>query len=363
MDQKGPVVAYYITPHGFGHAVRALEILRRLTDMDPNIKPIIISDIPYTLVEQNVGRPIPMRPVRLDVGLCQYDSIRFGLEKTLSALGRLLSEAEEIIERERQFLVSEQVKLIVSDIPFLPFDAARACGIPSIGISNFTWDWIYGDYAGSDPRWNEIISRIRSSYAKGSLFLRLPMHGDCSVFPRIEDVSLVARKSARSRDEIRSVLGLGIGEKMVLVSFSSLELDEAALTKLRKVRNVSFFYKSPTKFPLPGARAIDGLAISYVDAVAAADAVITKPGYGIVSDCLAHGAPMIYTDRGRFPEYDILVETIRRELTSIHIEMKDFLAGNWEDAIRRVLALPRKVPGIRIDGADQCVGKILEFLK
>ncbi len=363
MDQTGSKVAYYITPHGFGHAVRALETIRRLTDLDPGSKPIIISDIPYALVEQNVGRPIPMRRVRLDIGLCQFDSIRFDLEKTLLALEKLLSEAGAIIEREKQFLLSRNVRLVVSDIPFLPFDAARECGLKSIGIGNFTWDWIYRDYAGSDPRWNEIISRIKDSYGTGSLFLRLPMHGDCSVFPKIEDVSLVARKSSRSRNEIRSLLGLSVEEKMVLVSFSSLEIDEAALARLKKISGITFFYKSPTKFPLPGARSIDGTEISYVDAVAAADAVITKPGYGIVSDCLAHGTPIIYTDRGPFPEYEILVETIRRELTCVYIDRVDFLAGNWHEAIRKILALPRKQPAIKMDGADQCARKILDFLK
>ncbi len=304
-----------------------------------------------------------MRKVRLDIGLCQFDSIRYDLEKTMLKLERLLSVAGEMIEREKQFLLSEKVKLVISDIPFLPFDAANECGLRSIGIGNFTWDWIYRDYADSDPRWKGIVARIQSSYKKGYLFLRLPMYGDCSVFPKIEDVSLVARKSRRTREQIRLLLGLCGEEKMVLVSFSSLELDKAALDRLRKISGVTFFYKNPTKFPLSGARSLDGEDVSYVDAVAASDAVITKPGYGIVSDCLAHGTPILYTDRGRFPEYEILVETIRRELTCSYIAREDFLAGDWQEPIREILALPRKQPAIKMDGADQCARKILEFLK
>ncbi|MFZ2446318.1 MAG: hypothetical protein WAW37_08170 [Syntrophobacteraceae bacterium] len=363
MGRKRPAIAYYITPHGFGHAVRSLEILRRLTNVAPDIKAFIISDIPPSLVEQNIGKALPMRRVRLDVGLCQHDSIRFDLEETLRTLQRLQTDAAGILERETAFLREKQVRLVVSDVAFLPFDAAAACGIASIGISNFTWDWIYGAYAEDDSRWNGVISRIRGSYAKCGLFLRLPMHGDCSACPKVEDVPLVARKSSRARDEVRSALGLRGEEKAVLVAFGSLELSADALRKIEEVKGAAFYYKSPMTFPVAGARAIDGMDISYVDAVAAADAVITKPGYGIVSDCLANGTPIIYTERGLFPEYDVLVETIRRELTSVHIDSKDFFSGNWEGSIRQICSLPRRTPSIGIDGADVCANRILQLLE
>ncbi len=362
MQRKGAVVAYYITPHGFGHAVRSLEVLRRLAELDPDIKPVIVSDIPRTLVEQNLRRRPAMRRLRLDVGLFQHDGIRFDLAKTLEMLTRLKKDAREIVTGEMKFLAGEQVRLVVSDIAALPFEAAHACGIPAIGIGNFTWDWIYRAYAASDPAWEEIIDWIRRGYGKCPLFLQLPMHGDCSVFSRIIDVPLVARKAERPRSEVRSMLGLSLLEKVVLVSFTGLILDERAFGRLEALENITFIYKSPLEFPLSGARKIDGVDISYADAVAAADAVITKPGYGIVSDCLANGTPIIYTERGLFPEYDVLVETIKSELAAAYLDSTDFREGNWGPAIRQVLTLARKTPDIRADGADVCAKKILELV-
>ena len=64
--------------------------------------------------------------------------------------------------------------LIVGDIPPLAFAVGAAAGIPSIGLGNFTWDWVYADY----PRVRlapSLLPAIRGAYAKASMALRLPM--------------------------------------------------------------------------------------------------------------------------------------------------------------------------------------------
>ena len=47
--------------------------------------------------------------------------------------------------------------------------------------------------------------------------------------------------------------------------------------------------------------------IRYEDLVGAAEAVVTKPGYGIISEAIANDTAILYTARGHFPEYDVLV--------------------------------------------------------
>ena len=54
-------------------------------------------------------------------------------------------------------------------------------------------------------------------------------------------------------------------------------------------------------------RAFIDSGFRYEDLVAAVDVVVTKPGYGIIAECIAAGTPMLYTSRGDFREYDLLV--------------------------------------------------------
>ncbi len=355
-------LAYYITPHGFGHAVRSLEIIRRLLEVRPDVDITIISDIPDFLILQNVGKELPQRRKRLDAGLVQLDSIRFDLDASRELLHSLYRQRDGLVADELRFLESRCVEGVVSDVSFLALETAFRHGIPGIGISNFTWDWIYSAYARSDPQWDPLVAWIRECYGKCSLFLQLPMHGDSSSCPRIMDVPLVTRKARRKSEETRRVLGLNGEHKAYLVSFAALELDEDAQKRLEKLEHARFFYRRPLKFHFSNGRSLDDADLSYADIVAAMDGVITTPGYGIVADCLASGAPMVYTDRGVFPEVGILVEEMTRQLTTAHMPSADFYSGNWGPALRELESLPRKAPALRTDGADVCVQEILREL-
>jgi len=356
-------LAWYVTPHGFGHAVRSLEVVKALLELDAVGEVILVSDFPRFLVEQNVGKSLPFRCRPLDVGLVQRDSLRFDLEATLKALESLYFRREELVEEEAAFLREEGVDGVICDIPFLPFRAAERCGIPSAGMSNFTWDWIYRAYARSDDRWRPLLEWIREDYGRCPLFLQLPMHGDCSVFPRIREVPLVARKASRTREDVRRILGLSTGHKAYLVSFAWLDLDEKALRRVERLRSVRFLYKRPLRFSLSNGISLDELPLTYPDVVAAVDGVITKPGYGIVADCLAHGTPVAYTDRGFFPEYEILVEAVAAKLPSVHMPSEDLYAGRWEEALRALQALPPRGEVVAGDGASVCARAIVEHFR
>lgn len=356
-------IAFYITPHGFGHAVRSLEVIRHLVSGDTGLHLTVVSDIPDFLIEQRVGKPLPFRRRRLDVGLVQKDSIRFDLKATHSALQDLYRNHDKLVEEEVRFLHDEGIQTLVSDIAYLPFHASSRCGIPGIGLGNFTWDWIYASYARTDPSWQPLIAWIKNGYRCCDLLLQLPMHGDCSSCPNRRDVPLVARKAERNPAETRKLLGGDPDSKHYLLAFSYLALTESALEKLEAVDDATFFFKHPLHFHFANGRSLDEFDISYTDLVAAMDGIITKPGYGIVSDCLVHGTPMVYTDRGPFPEYDILVDEIKRHLPNVYLPSQDLYAGSWKDALQELARQPRRHPRIRDDGAAVCAELIRQTLK
>lgn len=354
-------LAYYITPHGFGHAVRSLEVIRHLLGHNPELEITVVSDIAEFLVEQRVGKLLPFRRRRVDVGLVQKDSVRFDLEATREALAALFRNGENLIAEEVRFLRDEGIEALVSDIAFLPFHAASRCGIPGIGLGNFTWDWIYAGYARTDPSWRPLITWIREGYQHCDLLLQLPMHGDCSSCPNRREVPLVARKAERNPAQTRRLIGWDPKKKHYLLAFSHLDLAESALKKLAAIENAVFFFKHPLAFEFANGRSLDAFELAYTDVVAAMDGVITKPGYGIVADCLVHGTPIAYTDRGPFREYDILVEAIQAHLPNVHLPSRDLYAGSWAGALQELARQPRRTLKIRDDGAAICAGLITQL--
>jgi L-arabinokinase len=99
--------------------------------------------------------------------------------------------------------------------------------------------------------------------------------------------------------------------------------------------------------------------MTYLDLVAAADVVVTKPGYGIVTDAIACRTRMVYTERGDFPEYPILVEGMARWLPAVHVSNADLLGGHLRPALDAVLAAPFPEPP-RMDGAEVAARALLE---
>ena len=102
--------------------------------------------------------------------------------------------------------------------------------------------------------------------------------------------------------------------------------------------------------------------LRYQDLVGASDAVMTKPGYGIVAECLTNGTPIIYTTRGRFAEYPCLVEGIQRYLPHAFISNDDLYAGRWQAALDAAFAQERRRPAVAVDGAQVAAETLLRFL-
>ena len=81
--------------------------------------------------------------------------------------------------------------------------------------------------------------------------------------------------------------------------------------------------------------------VRYEDLVGAAEAVVTKPGFGIISECIANDAAVLYTSRGHFPEYEVLVEEMPKYLRAAFIGQEDLFAGKWESHLTKLLKQPR----------------------
>jgi L-arabinokinase len=245
---------------------------------------------------------------------------------------------------------------VFADIPALAFDIAARLGVPRVGMTNFSWDWIYEDYVQDVGAFAPVVADLRRSYGHATQLLRLPFHGDLSAFPHIRDIPLVARTAHLASAEVRHRLNLPTGDRVVLLSFGGIG---TAITETPEapagVTYVATQSAAPTD-PPPGCRFISNadmarVGVRYEDLVAASDAVITKPGYGIVSDCIANGTPMIYTSRGRFREYPCLVDGIRTHLAHAFISNEELYAGRWRAALDAVFAQPRRQAALDCTGA------------
>jgi L-arabinokinase len=149
----------------------------------------------------------------------------------------------------------------------------------------------------------------------------------------------------------------------VLVSFGGLGLpgfDPGVLAGLARHHFVLETDQQPLPANVQGVTraGLKALGLDYLDVIGAADVVLTKPGYGIVTDCIAAGTRLLYTERGDFPEYPILVAEMAHHLPCAHVSNEDVRTGHLEQALASVLRLPLPPPP-RLDGAEVAARRLL----
>ena len=350
----------YISGHGFGHASRAIELIGALRRRVPGIDVTIRSAVArrfFAAVE-----PIAIEPADVDTGLTQIDSLQIDEAASARRAAAFYRGFDRRVAEEAAAIARLRVRVVVADNPPVALAAASRAGVPSVAVANFTWDWIYQAYDAFPRLAPGVIDVIRGAYAKATLALRLPMHGGFDGIREVRDIPFIARTSTRGREETRRLLGLdgpsggprppGGSRPIVLPSFGAYgaavpwdALEQSG--HLAVVRSDA---------------AMDRHGLLYQDLVAAADVVVSKPGYGIVSECIANGAALLYTSRGRFPEQDVFVAEMPRILRCRPLTRDDFLAGRWDADVDALLKQPAPASRPRLDGADVAAAAIANFL-
>jgi hypothetical protein len=283
--------------------------------------------------------------------MIQIDSLRLDEESTLSAASAFYADFEHRADDEARRLTGIGAVLVVGDIPPIAFAAAARAGVPSVAIGNFTWDWIYSLYDAFDRAAPEVRAIIRAAYAETTMALRLPLHGGFDGMRHVRDIPFVARRSTRNPVETRRAFGVRGDRPVVMASFGGFGVDLPLATLRRSDR----FTLLEAAVDLPA-------GLRYEDLVAAADVVVSKPGYGIVSECVANGTALLYTSRGRFIEYDLFVAEMPSVLRCRYLSQEDLLAGRWDDGIDALLAQSEPRSHARVDGAEIAADEIMKLV-
>jgi L-arabinokinase len=360
-----------VSGHGYGHATRSEAILAALREAAPDAELHVVSDAPERLFASVAGVRYRARPI--EVGLVQRDGVESDIAATEVRLERFLDEFEALAEDEARFLGAIGARIVVGDIPAIAFAAAARAGVPSIAVSNFTWDFIYAPRADASSVFRRAVERFSDAYRNAELHLRLPFSPPSGPFRRSADVPLVVRPARTEPAATRAALGLAADPRpLVLLSFGGLGMELAGdgfrtdpLHHYLRVGGVETVKTEGNFTSLPGS------AFFHPDLISAASVVVSKPGYGIVSEAVAAGRPLLYVARHDFPEFPILVDGLRRHVPCLEVSLEDVRSGAiggavaaMEREIGAVAPSPaRRRPIERVDGARVVANEVLALAR
>jgi L-arabinokinase len=362
-------IAFYISGHGFGHASRVIEVINAIAAIEPATTVLVRTAAARWLFDVTLRTPADIHHVIADVGMLQTDSLHLDVPATFHAARDFYAGLETLAAHEGAMLAARGVDLVVADLPPLGLAAASFAGIPAIAMGNFTWDWIYAGYPEHQTVAPDVVPIIRRAHRVAALVLRLPMWGgfegfDCPII----DVPFVARHSTRDPRDVRAKLGVPDEHRMVLASFGGLGIAGLNLEALARAEGYTIVTTGhalgltgavPNRVVLLDDAKVYESGLRYEDLVRAADAVVTKPGYGILAECIANDTAVLYTSRGHFVEYDVMVAAMPDVLKCRFIGHDDLYAGRWQPHLDQLLAQPAPPTRPATNGAEIAARYIL----
>jgi L-arabinokinase len=350
-------LALYVTGHGFGHATREVALLSALFERagDGGLFVHAIADVPEFIFGDLLRwrSAMALHRRRVDVGLLQSDALSIDFEATRDALVHHLGHFDEAIPLEARFLERERIDAVIADIPALPFAAAEAVGIPSFAVSNFSWDFIYRAYAERSPVFARAADVLAGHYASATTLFRLPFAAPMPAFPRAVDVPFLVRTSRTSAERVRSQLGFANDPRpLALVCFGGLallDLDEASLHRQKDVLVAVFGI--PPERSAGHVRCVAKDELYFPDLVNAADVLVSKPGYGLVAEAIAHDTAFLYVPRDDFAESEHLVRALQAHVVSAPISTSELKSGAFVEKMCALARMEPRASSPAIDGA------------
>ncbi len=359
-----PNLAFFVTPHGFGHAARASAVMDALSRMPDPCRFEIFTEAPRWFFDDSVSSPFGYHKVLTDIGFVQNTPFQEDVRKTLRHLESFFPLEASSVDRLAEKVTGLGCGLVVCDISPLGIAVGKKAGIPSVLVENFTWDWIYSAYVDVDRRIAYYADYLRDLFSAADFHVQtMPV---CS---RAPDADLLAgpasRRPSTSVEAVRNSLGIRRDCKMVLVTCGGVETHYACSKKLEQVKNVHFIIPA-------GAGERESAAnvswipqrgrISHPDLIFASDAVIGKAGYSTLAEVYAARVPFGYIPRKIFPESVVLAEFIDRKMPSLSIMEAEFFDGSWTRHLPKLLSMKRQLAEENGEPIDNGADAIAVFL-
>lgn len=244
---------------------------------------------------------LEFRDAATDLG---YFVQKNGMEPDLDRLEReyrgYIALFRQLTARERDYLLLNGVDLVLSDISPVPFKAASQAGIVSIGMSNFTWYTAYGKMLDA-----KLLEPLYDAYSHMDYFISLtgseePPWGRRGYFK----AGFFCRAPETSElNRLRPLLGRKDGGLTVFFS-PGMSIHARDMNEMAMWKDDTCTFIVSSHMDISGSSVIQ-IPADYTESqnyLALADIVITKPGWGIASEAVHCGKPLLLVKRDSFLE-------------------------------------------------------------
>lgn len=349
-----------ISAHGFGHLAQTAPVLEALALLSPDLRLTIRSGLPLAQLRQRIAHPFFHLAAVSDVSFRMHDAVRVDRDASTAAYREAHADWEARVTREADRLTRLAPDLVLANVSALPLAGAKRAGIPAIALCSLNWADQFGFLFG-DADWAlPIRTQLHAAYAGADLFLRCLPAAPMPSLGNVRDLPPIARIGRCDRTALAARLGLGRGQRMVLVGMGGIDF---ALPVDRWPQSDDLVWLVGDRLPAPRPDVVchRDFGWQFSDLLASVDAVVTKPGYGMFVESAAAGTPVLFIRREDWPEQDALIDWLHREALGEEIDAVSFMQGDLRPALQDLWCKPRR--RVAADGADAAAAILAQWLR
>ena len=354
-----PHIVFDVSGHGFGHAGMCLPVLKALKVRQPDFRLTLRSSLPEQWLRDRLRVPFDYRPSE-DFGMAMFDGLRVDAPTSLAYYVDLHARWDAVIEDAAAAVLQLRADLLVSNISYISLAAATAVGVDAVAYSSLNWADVFWAYCADLPGAALVRARMAEAYATAALFLQpTPSMAMPSIVNGRPTKPVVKRGLDRSA-EIRTRLGLPDGVRLALVSMGGIAtpIDTAVWPSLEGWRIILGSDERPSHHDVSSWAELD---MSFIDCLASSSVVIIKPGYGLITEAVCHGKPLLYLPRDTWPETPAELAWVAENGVGERLDEATLRAGTFAAALTRLAASPMPPPP-QADGAFEVADLLLARL-
>lgn len=349
-----------ISAHGFGHMAQVAPMLNALTRRLPELRLTIRSGLPTAQLRARVASDFTHLQASSDFGYVMHDAVRLDLAATALAYRRQHADWPSLVERDARLFRELQPNLVFSDVAYLPLAGAAHAGIPSVSMCSLNWAELFAHFFGKEGWAAAIHRQMLGAYNSAECFLRVTPGMAMADLPRLRPVGPIAALGRDCRQALCAQLDCSGKERLVLIAFGGFE-KKLPIDAWPAIPGVRWLVPQAWQVKHPGVSDFEPLGHSMADLVRAADAVLTKPGYGIFAEAACNGTPLLYPRRKDWPEQDFLIDWLQVHGRCREVREADLLSGLLQPALEALWnqsAPPTPEPS----GAEEAAAALLPWL-
>lgn len=349
-----------ISSHGYGHAAQTSVVVNSLRQAQPQIDLILYTALPRSYLKTRFHPPFEHVVANCDIGMVMDSAIDVRIDASAEAYARFHEHWDLRIAEITAQLKKLKPDAVLANIPYAILYAAAKLGLPAIAACSLNWADIYLHYCRHRPESEIIHQQIIDAYRAANLFLRFSPGMPMRDLPNVKPVGPVASLGHDRREELKHRFHIQASDQLVLIGMGGVDMP-VSTNAWPKLRGICWLVPRSWGIQREDCLIIENLGVPFIDLIASSDLLITKPGYGSFTEAACHGIPLLYVERGDWPEEPFLTQWLEQHGRCYRISRESIMSGQIDKELLNAIT-PAASTRPNPTGTQECVIELSRFL-